>query len=166
MGAIFDHCIVFNTSDIIDISGIVVNIGLTIWIVIKIQNNLTNKRVLKDHFITEIKEIRAEYKIFFNNLYSNNITAKSIIPWFKLMNIKVNDIMELMNKKYKINKDTLSPYQNELRELVTNNKDFEKEYQSEFPITFSENSKSEFIKFEQNYNSRFNKLIIEINDKN
>ena len=57
-------------SDWISIIGIIINSSLSIWLVITIQNRLTNKRVLKDHFITEIKDIRSEYKIFLNNLYS------------------------------------------------------------------------------------------------
>lgn len=102
-------------SDWINIIGIIINSSLSIWLVITIQNRLTNKRVLKDHFITEIKDIRSEYKIFLNNLYSNNIRVKSVIPWFKLMNIKVIDIMRTINEIYKIDENILNPYQNDFK---------------------------------------------------
>ena len=150
-------------SDWINIIGIIINSSLSIWLVITIQNRLTNKRVLKDHFITEIKDIRSEYKIFLNNLYSNNTRVKSVIPWFKLMNIKVIDIMRTINEIYKIDENILNPYQNELRELITENEDFISSFNLEQNIIFSDNSKTKIIEFQQKNNNLFNRLIIEIN---
>lgn len=150
-------------SDWINIIGIIINSSLSIWLVITIQNRLTNKRVLKDHFITEIKDIRSEYKIFLNNLYSNNIRVKSVIPWFKLMNIKVIDIMRTINEIYKIDENILNPYQNDLRELVTENEDFINSFYLGENIIFSDSSKTKIIEFQQKNNNLFNRLIIEIN---
>lgn len=164
MGATF-CCITFGVDNYIAIGGIVINSVLAIWIVKTIQNRLTNKRVLKDHFIVEIKEIRAEYKSFLNCLYSNKKVAKSVIPWFKLMNIKINDILDLINEKYKIDKTILNPYQNDLRDLITENEDFIRCYESENPIDFSEISKSQIIKFQQDNNRLFNEIIVKINDE-
>ena len=153
----------FDTSNWIDLIGIIVNAALAYWIVRTIQNKLTNKRVLKDHFINEIKDIRAEYKGCLNNLYSNNTHPQRIIPWFKLMNIRVADLMALIKEKYKIDEKKLEPYQNELRELITNNNDFINQFRND-KVVFSEASRSELIKFQQTHNKLFNEIIIEIND--
>jgi hypothetical protein len=151
-------------ADWISIAGLAVNSALAWWIVRTIQNRLTNRRILKDHFIGEIKEIRAEYKDFLDKLYADKTAASSVIPWLKLMNIKVTDLMELINKKYSIEKNMLLPYQSELREFVTENKDFISHFK-ESVIVFSENSKSQIIKFQQINNHLFNDIIILINDK-
>lgn len=151
-------------SDWITIFGIVVNSALAYWIVCTIQDKLTNKRVLKDHFINEIKEIRIDYKTCLNNLYTNSTNPLRVIPWFKLMNIKVDDIMTLINSKYGIKINLLEPYQNELRELITNNSDFMEQYNKAEKIVFSEDSRSQLIKFQQTHNHLFNELIIKIND--
>lgn len=151
-------------SDWIDLIGIVVNFFLAVWIVITIQNKLTNKRVLKDHFISEIKEIRNEYRNCLSNLYSDQTHPKRVIPWFKLMNIKVDDLMSLISKKYKVKTNYLYPYQNELRELITENEDFISQFNSDKAILFTDISKNKFIKFQQNHNQLFNNLITEIND--
>jgi len=148
----------------VSLIGIIVNSLLAYWIVKTIQNRLTNKRVLKDHFINEIKDKRNEFKSYLNKLYSNQITGKKAIPWFKLMYIKVDDIMSLIDLKYKINKQLLNPYQIELRELITENSDFINQFQSDTPIQFSEESKSKFIIFQQKHNHLFNEIIIRIND--
>jgi hypothetical protein len=157
-------CTIVKVADWISIVGIVVNSVLAWWIVRTIQNRLTNKRVLKDHFIGEIKEVRAEYKNFLNNLYANKAAVSSVIPWFKLMNIKVADLMELINKKYLVEKSKLNPYQTTLRELITENEDFIKYFKEEV-VEFSENSKQQIIIFQQTHNHLFNEIIMLINDK-
>jgi len=161
-------CITFfcslESSDWIHLIGILINSGLAIWIVRTIQNKLTNRRVLKDHFISEIKEIRNEYRNYMNNLCSNNIYPKRAIPWFKLMNIKIEDLMSCINDKYNIDKKSLLPYQNELRELITENVDFIQQFKSGKLVVFSEQSLNSFIKFQQENNQLFNHLIIKVND--
>lgn len=150
-------------SDWIDLIGVVVNVVFGFWIVMTIQNKVTNRRILKDHFISEIKEIRTEYKNCLSNLYSNNTRPHLVLPWFKLMNIKIDDMMEILHKKYKVDKSILKPYQIDLRELITNNTDFINQFSSE-KVTFSDSSRGQFIVFQQANNHLFNDLIIKIND--
>jgi len=151
-------------SDWITIFSILINALLAYWIVNTIQNKMTNKRVLKDHFINEIKGIREEYKNYLNQLYVNQADPRKVIPWFKLINIKIDDLMTLINKKYKIDKKILDSYQNELRELITNNEDFNKQFKKDKLITFSEKSRNQFVMFQQTNNHLFNEIIIYIND--
>lgn len=161
-------CITFlsslEPSDWISIMGLLVNAFLAFWIVKTIQNRLANKRVLKDHFISEIKEIRNEYRNCLSNLYSCKTHPRIVIPWFKLMNIKVNDVMSVLNSKYSIDKNYLLPYQHDLQEMITNNEDFINQFKNDNNVTFTESSKIQFIKFQQENNQLFNDIIIKIND--
>jgi hypothetical protein len=152
------------TSDCINLLGIFINSILAFWIVKTIQNRLTNKRVLKDHFISEVKDIRNDYKNCLSNLYSSKSLPKLVIPWFKLMNIRVNDLMLILNKKYKIGSSHLLPYQIDLPELITNNEEFIDQFRNESLIVFSEISKIQLLRFQQENNKLFNDLIIKIND--
>ena len=155
-------------SNWISLIGILINSILAYWIVKTIQNKLTNKRVLKDHFILEVKEIRAEYLICLTNLCNNNTHPENVIPWFKLMNTKVKDLMKHISKKYRVSETVLLPYQNELRELITNNDDFTNQFKDKkdknLPVEFSDNSRHTFIKFQQEHNHIFNDIIVLIND--
>lgn len=152
------------SSDWVYVFGVLVNAGLAFWIVRTIQNRMTNRRVLKDHFINEVKDLRNEYKACLSNLYADKIYPQNVIPWFKLMNIKVNDLMTILNDKYKVDKIILQPYQIELSNLITNNDDFIQQFKSGKPVVFSPESKNSFIKFQQDHNNLFNKIIIAIND--
>lgn len=164
MGAAYCWINSLEPSDWIGIVGIIVNAALAYWIVSTIQNKLTNRRILKDHFINEVKEIRNEYRLWMNSLYSNKIPPKRVIPWFKLMNVKVTDLMILIHDKYQIDKLVLTPYQRDLQELVTNNEDFISQFRNSKPIEFSEVSKNSFLKFQQDNNHLFNTIIVKIND--
>lgn len=161
----FDSVETFNYGNLIDIIGIIVNFFLAIWIVRILQNNLTNKRYLKDHLIQEIKDLRSEYKKFLNDLNAGNLKPRKILPWFKLMNIKVQDTMEVVSEKYNLDQDLLKSYQVELRELVTEFEEFNLNYKDNKVISLQESSLRELIQFQQNNHSKFNALILEINDK-
>lgn len=149
-------------SNWIDIIAILVNIGLTIWIVVVIQNKLTNKRALKDYLIEELKGFRLEYRVFFNDLLSSKLKPQTMLAWFKLMNIKIDDFMEIANKQYKIDKNMLNAFQNDLRELITENKDYINCYNKKV-VTLSSASQSAIIKFQQENFKKFNEIIIIIN---
>lgn len=153
-----------NYSEIISIVEIFVNVLLTIWIISVLQKNLNNERVLKNHFIEEIKLIREDYRRQMTSLYSNSTHSTKITPWFKLMNIKVNDLMLLIEKKYNVDKSILLPYQQDLRELITNNEDFIESYSKKGKVVFSNASKNSLIVFQQKHNKLFNKIILGIND--
>lgn len=157
-----DWILIWNT--VVLGAGTLVNAAFGFWIVRTIQGKMTDKRVLKDHFIVEIKELRSEYKSFLIHLYSNNIHPKKVIPWFKLMNIKIDDLMELISPRYKIDKNVLLPYQTSLRDLVTENEDFMQQFKVDKNVVFTEGSRASFIKFQQEHNKLFNSVITKIND--
>jgi len=154
-----------SNSEIISLISLVVNFSLTIWIVRTLQKNLANKRYLKDYLIAEIKDLKAEYGKFLSELYSGKSKPKRITPWFKLMNIKVQDTMEIVSKKYKIDKGILKNYQIELRNFVTDLEEFESNYKKDNYIQLSSKSQGELIQFQQDNNSKFSSLIIKINEK-
>jgi hypothetical protein len=151
-------------ADWIALAGIFINAGIGIWIVLILQNKLANKRVLKDHLISEVKIINLQFQTYFESLINNQVKPKDVIPWFKLMNIKIDDVMNIIATRFKINKKLLNPFQNDLRELITNHQDYINLYQSNNPIILSQNLYSMLMKFQQDNNSLFNSLIIEIND--
>lgn len=149
----------------IDLLGIVINVALTVWIVKVIQNRLTNKRTLKDFYIADIKDIRTEYADFLKKLHAGLVSGQSVLSWFKSMNMRVNDLMQHVSKRYGIDKQLLNPYQNTLRDLITDDSAFELQYTSE-AIKFSEQTRSKFYQFEQRNSTLFYEIIGKINDAN
>ena len=158
---------IFNLSisDIINITSTVVNSILAIWIVRTLQNNLANKRYLKDYIITEIKDLRLEYKNFLNELHSGKLKPKKIVPWFKLMSIRLQDTMEIVSGKYEIDKGILKNYQLKLKKIVTEFEEFNSNYKENKCFELTEKSLKEIVKFQQENNYKFNYVILKINEK-
>jgi hypothetical protein len=154
------------TSDWITISEIVVSAIIGIWIVRTVQNKLTNKRFLKDHLIEEVKGIRSEFRQFFQSLSNGKIRPKKVAPWLKLMNIKIRDVMSIVNSEYGLSSKKLEPYQVDLRALVMEFPEFEANFQRNTLIKLNEESQTRLIHFQQNHSHLFNDLIIEINTLN
>jgi len=174
MGNALYYCITFSNwsrSDIINFwytlitgLGILINSGIALYIVSNIQKNQVNKRLIKDHLISEIKDIRNDYKDLLSNLTNGVILPSSILPWFKLMNIKINDIMSLAKKKYNVETDYLKPYTDDLRDLITENKEFEAIFNSTTSVSLSNGFRMNIIAFQQKHNHLFNELVIDVND--
>ena len=76
----------------------------------------------------------------------------------------MNDLIVILNSKYKIQIDKLLPYQTELPELITDSDDFINQFKGDKPVKFSQETKKSIIRFQQQHNQLFNELIILIND--
>ncbi|MCE7061269.1 hypothetical protein [Dyadobacter sp. CY343] len=166
MGSVLGFCLSsLSTDNWIDITALLINSILAGWVILVVQKNLANKRVLKDHFIGEIKDIQNEIKDFFKLVHSNKLPEATVLSWFKTLNIRIDDTMLEVNKKYKIDKTTLSPFQVELRNITTDSPEYISAFRSGNEITFSQATKNAFYKFQQDNMKLFNMLIISINNK-
>lgn len=152
------------SADWIALVSIIINALLAIWIIKTVQNKLANKRVLKDHLISEIKDIRFEYRNMFQQLTNDKLRPQGVVPWFKLMNIRTKDLLSIANDKYNVKEDILEPYQIELRKVITELQEFIDCYKKNNKICLSPPSKGLIIKFQQRHNKIFNMLIIAVND--
>lgn len=151
-------------SNIIDVLAIIVNSALAYWIVKTIQNKLTNKRVLKDHFISEIKDLRLDYDECVKSAYAGTLEPKNITRWFKIENIKKNHLLKYLGDIYGVEIRDLNKFHVELRELFTNSPEYTANYRGNVPLLFSISTKREIDKLNIKYYHVFNKIIIEIND--
>lgn len=143
----------------------VVNVVLTIGIVRTIQNKVNNRRVLKDYLIKEVVEIRDDYNSFLKELFDGKVLSHDVAPFFKLMNIRANDIMAILTKKYKVNEKELKPFVYNLPNIITNAPEFNAGFRSNSAVACATNTRLRLINFQQSHNKIFNSIIIEINDK-
>lgn len=153
-----------DVSDVISILSIVVNAFIAIWVVSEIQKNTSNRRILKDHFINEVKDIKDLYKDKFNQIMTNKSKPKDLLIWFKVMYIKIDDLLKCLNELYDVDLAYLEPYQRDLRYIVTENSDFIDAFSSNSEIQVSTVFMRDLMDFHQKNHKIFNKLIIQINN--
>lgn len=154
----------FTISDIISIISIVVNIYLAKTIAKEVADNSSNKRVLKDLMISEIRDIQNQSDLFKKELLEGKLNSRDIQYWFKINNIRIRDVSKILHEKFDISKDLLEPYKNEMRELVTNSECFISDYNKN-SVQFDEEFKKELLEFYKKNNNVFIKILVDINDK-
>lgn len=151
-------------SNCIEIIGIIVNAILAFWVVNELQKKIDNQRTLKNHFISEVKEIQKDYQKYLSKLYNGKMTPKKTLAWFKLMNIKINNLIELIHSIYGIDDKILHPYQVKLRELITENDDYINKFKEDNTISLSDKSKNSIMNFHDKNRIIFSRLIVTINN--
>src|SRR5436190_2102009 len=94
--------------DIYDVLGLIIafsslvisaiGVAVTLWLVAVVQNGINNRRLLKDHFIKEVLEIRKEYLDLLRRLQAGEVGAKDVAYLFQQINIRVEDLMPILKK--------------------------------------------------------------------
>lgn len=154
--------------DIVAVVSITVNVIL-VFVAKKIQTKVENKRFLKSFLIEEIKSLKREYEDLLNSFCGKGIKPQEVQPLLKVKNIKVQHVTDLLKEKYKTHKFSidlnLKDYHVGLREILTETEEFLENYKADMYFPLSSNSMNAIVKFRQEKESVFNKLILFINDK-
>ena len=107
----------FDFGNLIDLLGIIVNIGIAYYIAKVVQDKQSNKRVLKDYFISEVIEIEKEYKNFYNKFLKGEIQPQRVLEWFKVINIRTETLHEFLKEQYSIDTIEIKNYRSNLLNL-------------------------------------------------
>lgn len=159
-----EFSISMKVSDWISIVSIVVNAGLALFVVWRVQKSVANSRTLKDYFIEEVKDLRDEVKTLVIDLQKEDLRPKDMISSFNLISIRINDVLKLCAEKYGIKTDILEAYQLEMRDVVTNSNEYIQVYRSNNIFTLENMEKSRILNIHKRNSKFFDKIIIDIND--
>lgn len=103
---------------ILTILEIVVTTFVAVWVVRSVQRKLDNERILKDFLAHELIDLRSEVRTFIEKLISNGIKANSIKREHHLLSIRMKDLLDVMNKKFNVDKRYLKVYRQNLLKIV------------------------------------------------
>ncbi len=149
---------------VVDVIGIIVTACVSIWIVRTIQNKINNERSLKDYLISEISVIQNEYRVIMANVQSGKESPKLLRIKFHNLNSKVNQLMRILNQKFGIPLNLLSPYQTTLPMIIEDDSNFQSVYRIDSRFTISKETAAELYKLDNDNGHLFYELIIRIND--
>ena len=158
--------LIFQVSDYISIASIICQILLGIWIVKKIQNSVTNNRVLKDLLIKEHFNCRDKLLEIMNEMIDGKLSRIDINHKLKIENIKINKLFEVSDKRYKTNTEIFKEKYKNLRKFINECETFKniKDKDNKLKVSFNTSDKSNFILKFKDINNNFIDLIIKIND--
>lgn len=149
---------------LVDIIGIFVTAGVSIWIVKTIQKRLNNERSIKDYFIGEVSVIQNEYRNLLSSVMSSKESPKMLKVKFNNLNAKVNSLMKLLATKYKIQENLLAEYQTQLPMIIEDDRGYTSVYRKDSRFTLTQKTMNAIYKLDRENSHLFYDIIVTIND--
>ena len=148
---------------IVNVLGIFVTAGVSIWIVKTVQKKLNNERSLKDYFISEVSNIQTEYRNLISSVLSSKESPKLLQVKFYNLGAKVNSLMGLLEQRYSIPRDLLYEYQITLRMIIEDDEGYTSVYRRDSRFTLCPNSIAAIYNLDNQNIHLFYDMIIKIN---
>lgn len=157
-------CCQLATSDIISICDIVITSILGIWIAIGVQRSLTKNRYLREYFISELNNIRDEYKQFFSDIYESRLNAKSIKDRLKVINVRIDSFERSIYSIYKLDDSSIQikKVHIEIQQYITGEDEFNQQYKNDV-VSFSSAIKSDILRKQSELVEAITHSVIAIN---
>lgn len=153
----------FTSSDWITLAGVLITSITAYYIVTFVQRSVTDKRTLKDLLIADVRKIEADYRDWLGHIHDGNMRTSRVLSGFKLLNMRIDNLMISIPSEFSIDKKKLLPYQQLLPVMITDSQEFIDQHGVDKPFQLSERLKSELITFQVVSGRLFMELIIQIN---
>jgi hypothetical protein len=112
------------TSDIINVISIFVNIGIAVFVAYFIQNRITNNRYVKEYIIGLINSTSIEYELFLKNIRNGNLNRKEINQEFKYFSMKLTTLDTTINNFLNIKNSNFQSLNRNIHKTITDSSEF------------------------------------------
>jgi len=133
--------------------------GVALYVGNQIKKKLDNEKGLREIIISEIKDIRLNYRTLINDVNSGDHKPLDIKRRLSELSTKATDTITLLNKKYSVDKSYFLPYQLELNKIITDDEEFIDKFKENQAFTLTKKCASELSDFSKKYDHLFNDLI-------
>lgn len=148
--------------NLVDFSSLIITSLLGLFIAVSVQKNITNEKSEKDLLISEINQIKIEFKKIYTNVINDNLNFDDTVSSFKQTSSNLSSLEDLfkivqIEDNQKIKK--ISKMLIVLKKLVTNSP------VSDSLLRMSIEDKNVFLTKYRVFTSLFFELIVEVNRK-
>lgn len=164
----------WSVSDVLQLSylclttlSIAVTAFVAYWVVQKVQRQIDTDKTLRSHFANEITDVRSETRRLIEQLMSEDtIRAKDMKRMHYSLQSRINDLLRFLNQRYGIDKKNyLRAYRSTIIELLEKDEIFSNHYESNTPITLSDNTKKELHTLSLRNDHLFNDILLKLYEK-
>lgn len=138
-------------------------VGLTYWLVSVVQNGINNRRLLKDHYIREVLEIRSEYFDLFRSLQKGELKPKDVAYRYQQLKIRVDDLMPGILEEFPLVNEDLSAYHLSILTGVEELDEYQRKYRKNNKVFTTIKSKEALQEIHRCSIGIFNAIIRQIN---
>lgn len=145
---------------------IIVTAFMAVWVVRSVQQKIDNERTLKDHLAHEIIDLRKDTRSFFAVVIKGGLKAGEIKRGHYRLSTHVNDLLTLLNKKYKIDKKYLKAYRQNVMKIIEKDDAYTNAFAGNEVVTLNDNTVAELHKVEVDNDHLFNDILLKIYEQN
>lgn len=145
---------------------IVVTAFMAVWVVRSVQRKIDNEQTLKDHLAHEVIELRKDTRDFMSKIIAGGLNAKEIKRSHYRLSSHINDLLSLLNKKYKIDKRYLKAYRQNVMKIIEDDDSFTLAFEKDGNVSLSTKTATKLHEIEIKNDHLFNEILLKIYEQN
>lgn len=115
-------------SHYIDIASIIIQVFLAFFLAFIIQNNVNDRRSLKDYFVKEVSDAKKSYSGFLDEIRDGKLSSKEINTRFKQYSMSFNQLGYFLKSEMDIQTNQIQKQNREIHKIVTNSLEFNNQF--------------------------------------
>lgn len=152
------------TQILIGLIDILVTAFVAFWIVKSVQTKIDSEKVLKDFLSSELIQLRTDLRAFLDVLIRGEMEAQSIKRDHNLLRVRINDLLSVLNRKFRVDKKYLAAYRQNLLKIVENDNKYINAFVNNEKVHFSEVTIKRLHELRVNNDHLFNDILIKMYD--
>lgn len=150
------------TQIVVSVMEILVTAFVAIWVVQSVQTKIDREKVLKDYFSGELIQLRTDLRAFLDLLIRGQMEAQSIKREHNLLRVRINDLMDVLNEKFNVDKKYLSAYRQGLLKIVEEDENYESGYSDNLKVKFTDSTVERLHKLRTKNDHVFNYILLKL----
>lgn len=147
---------------VIALLDIVIMAFIAIWVVQSVQRKLDSEKTLKDFFSKELIDLRTDLRRFIDQLIMGGREAQSIKREHHLLNVRIQDLLSALNKKFGVDKRYLKAYRLNLLKIVEDDTNYINQFESNGMVSFGEETVTKLHSLRTNNDHLFNDILLKM----
>lgn len=145
---------------------IVVTAFMAVWVVRSVQRKIDNEQMLRDHLAHEVIGLRKDTRDFMAKVITGGMHAKEIKRFHYRLSSHINDLLSILNKKYKIDKKSLKAYRQNVMKIIEEDGAYTQVFDANGEVTLNAETVTKLHEIEVNNDHLFNEVLLKIYEQN
>lgn len=150
------------TQIVIAVINILITAFVAIWVVENVQKKLNDESALKEYFLKELLQLRTDIRKFFDDILANKIDAQTIKREHHVLCMRSIDLLNTMNTKYGIDKNSLSVFGFSLMKIIESDKNYEESFFSKQELPLKQTTVAKLHKIRTENDHLFNDILLKL----
>lgn len=141
---------------------IVVTAFVGIWVVNTVQKNINKESTLKDHFAKELITLRSDARLLIEKFTSDQLNAEEIKRTHYSIQVRMKDLLNLLNGKYGIDKQYLKAYRSNIPKILEEDASYKGGFGNDNKVKLSTDTKQKLYTLSRDNDHVFNEILLKI----